>query len=170
MSSGQGQHDRPGPARRRDVEGAGDELGNPVGALDLRHPLRHRPEHLPIVDLLECLALHHRPADLADQKYQRRRILVGGVDPTRRVRRSGASRDHADSGAARELPVRVGHVCGTHFVAARDEADRCVVERVEHGQVALTRNTERNVDAVDDELVDDELPAGSHLRWMGCSK
>ena len=146
------------------MEGAGHELGNPVGAVDLRHPLRHRPEHLPVVDLLKRLAPHHLPADLADQKYQRRRILVSGVDSARGMRRPGAARDHADSGTARELPVRVGHVGGTHFVAARDEADRRVVERIEYGQVALTRHAERDVDAVDDELVDDELPAGSHLR------
>ena len=86
------------------------------------------------------------------------------------MRRPGTAGDHADTGTAGELPVRVGHVGGPHFVPARDEADRRVVERIEHGQVALTGHAERDVDAVDDELVDDELPAGSHLRGMGCSK
>ena len=42
----------------------------------------------------------------------------------------------------------------------RDEADRRVVQGVEHGEVALAGHAECDVDAVDDELVDEELPAG----------
>ena len=44
-----------------------------------------------------------------------------------------------------------------------------VVERVEHGQVALARHAERVLDAVQLELVDEDLAAGAaHAR--GCSK
>ena len=45
-----------------------------------------------------------------------------------------------------------------------------VVERVEHGEVALARDAEREVDAVDDELVDEELSAGAaHRRMCACA-
>ena len=57
MSSGQREHDRARAARRTRSERARDVLGNAVGAVDLRDPLRHRPEHAPVVDLLERLAL-----------------------------------------------------------------------------------------------------------------
>ena len=44
------------------------------------------------------------------------------------------------------------------------------MERVEHRQIALARHAESHVDAVDDELVDEDLAARPHLREMGCSK
>ena len=45
------------------------------------------------------------------------------------------------------------------LLAADDEADRIarVVQRVEHGQVALARHAEGELDAVDPELVDQDL-------------
>ena len=167
---GQRQHDRARPAGGRDVERARDELRDPVGAVDLRHPLRHRAEHVAVVDLLERLAPHHLAADLADQEDQRRRVLERGVDAAGGVRRPRAARDHADSRAAGELAVGVGHVGGADLVAAGDEADRSVVERVEHGQVALARHAEGDVHPVDDELVDEEPAAGSHVSWSRCSR
>ena len=73
-------------------------------------------------------------------------------------------------GAPRQLPVCVGHVGGADLVTAGDEPDRGVVERVEHGEVALTGNAVRHVDAVNDELVDEKLAARPHRRLIGCSK
>ena len=143
MSSGSASTTGPGTAGGGDVEGARDELGDPVGVVDLLDPLRHRAEHLAVVDLLERLAPQHRPRHLADQEDQRRRVLERGVDAAGGVRRARAARDHADAGPAGELPVGVGHVRGADLVAAGDEADRRVEERVEHGEVALARDAER---------------------------
>ena len=48
---------------------------------------------------------------------------------------------------------------------------RRVVQRVEHRQVALAGDAEREVGAVQDELVDEDLPAAAaHGRTTGCSK
>ena len=47
-------------------------------------------------------------------------------------------------------------------MAARDEAERPVDERVEHREVALAGHAEREVGALRDELVDEQLPAGAH--------
>ena len=161
---GQREHDRARATGSRDVERTRDELGDPVGAVDLRHPLRHRAEHVAVVDLLERLAPHHLARDLADQEDQRRRVLERGVDAAGRVRRSGASRDHADPRAAGQLAVGVGHVGGADLVAAGDEADRGVVEGVEHGQIALAGNAVGHVHPVHHELVDEEPAAAPHVR------
>jgi len=167
---GQRQHDRARPTGGCDVERTRDELRDPVGAVDLRHPLRHRLEHVAVIDLLERLPPHHVAADLADQEDERCRVLVGGVDPTRGMRRAGPARDHADPGPPGELAVGIGHVGGADLVAAGDEADGRVVEGVQHRQVALAGHAEGNVYPVDHQLVDEEPAALPHLGWSGCSR
>ncbi len=152
------------------MERARDELGDPVGVVDLLDPLRHRAEHVAVVDLLERLPAHHVAADLADQEDQRRRVLEGGVDAAGGVRRAGAARDHADARPAGELAVGVGHVRRADLVTAGDEADRRVVERVEHRQVALARHAEGDVHPVDHELVDEEPASRPHVRSSRCSR
>ena len=47
---------------------------------------------------------------------------------------------------------------------------RRVVQRVEHRQVALARDAEREVRAVQDELVDEDLPAAARHVTTGCSR
>ena len=67
-------------------------------------------------------------------------------------------------GAARELPVRVGHVRRARLVPADHVAQVGVVQRVEHGQVALPGDAEEEVGAVNPELVDQDLPAAAAHR------
>ena len=164
------EHDRPRAAGGGDVESARDELGNPAGIVDLLDPLRHRPEHVPVVDLLECLPAHHRAADLADQEDQRSGVLEGGVDAPGGVCRTGPARDHADARPTCELAVGIGHVRCADLVTAGDEPDRRVVEGIEHGQVALARHAEGDVHPVHDELVDEEPASRPHVRASRCSR
>ena len=91
----QREHDRPGPAGHRDAVGVRDVFGDALGAIDLRGPLGHAAVHPPIVDLLERFAIDEVAADLADEHDHRRRILHGGVDADRGVRRARAARDEA---------------------------------------------------------------------------
>jgi hypothetical protein len=121
---GQCQHHRSGPSRARSGERPGDQLGNPVDPIDLRDPFGHLPEHAPVVDLLERLTLLLIRGDLADEQDQRRRVLECRVHAHRSMGRAGAARDDADPRTAGELSVRVRHVRGARFVAARDQADR----------------------------------------------
>ena len=79
--------------------------------------------------------------------------------PTARVRCPRAARDETDARPAGELAVRVRHVGGADLVPRRDVPDRRVDERVEHREIALARHAEREVDAVDLELVDENPPA-----------
>ncbi len=156
---GQREHHRARTACAGGRERTRDVLGDPVRAVDLRDPLRHRPEHPPVVDLLKGLALLLVRRDLTDEQDQRSGVLEGGVHADGRVRGTGPSRHDGDARATGELPVGVGHVRGAGFVAARDQADRRLVQAVEQREEALARNAEDGVRAVDDELVDEELAA-----------
>ena len=61
------------------------------------------------------------------------------------------------------LPYAFGHVGGAAVLAGDDQADVVarVVERVEHREIALAGHAEREVGAVNAELVDQDLPAGA---------
>ena len=72
----------------------------------------------------------------------------------------GPARHEADAGAAGELAVGLRHHRRAALLAADGDVDRGVVQRVEHGEVALARHAEEVIDAVDDELVDEDLAAG----------
>ena len=134
---GQREHDRPGPPGERDRERLGHVLGDPLGAVDLPRRLRDAAEHLRVVELLPRLAAAKRARHLADEEEHRRRVLLRRVHADRRLRRSRPARDEADPGPPGQLPVRLGRVRRALLVAARDQPDRRVVERVEHRQVAL---------------------------------
>ena len=162
MSSGKRQHDRPLAPRGRDLEGVRDVLGNAVRAVDLRGPLAHLAEHAAIVDLLEGLALDHVGADLADEQDDRRRVLVRRVHADRGVGRAGAARHERHARLAGELGVGVGHEGRAGFVAIDDQADAArVMQRVEHGKIALAGDAEREVDALDHQLIDEDAGAGA---------
>ncbi len=166
---GQGQHHRAGPALQRGVEGARDVLGQAVGALHLAHPLgqpeRAGAEHLPVVDLLEGLAVALVARDLADEQDHRRRILERGVQPDAGVGGAGPARDEADAGAAAELALRLGHEGGAAFLPAGDEADAVavLVEAVEHREVAFAGDAEAGGDALGDQGFDEGV-AGEAAR------
>jgi hypothetical protein len=75
----QGDHDGARAALHRDPEGPGEDLRDARGVVDLHRPLGDAAEHLPVIDLLERLAIPHPPGDLADEQDHRRRILAGDV-------------------------------------------------------------------------------------------
>ena len=154
------EHDRPGPAGQRDRERLGHVLGNAVDGIDLPCRFRDTPEHVAVVELLPRFAPTKRPRHLADEEEHRRGVLLRRVDADSGLGRARAAGDEADPGSAGELPVRLRRVRRALLVTARDQADRRVVQRVEHGQVALARETEREVRAVQLELVDEDPAAG----------
>ncbi len=174
---GQSKHDGAGPPGRRGSERPSDELGDPLRPVDLCDPLRERAEHEPVVELLEGLPPHIAARDLTDEQDHRRPVLERRVHPHRCLRRARAAGHEADPGAAGQLPVRLGHVGRACLVPARDEADRAVAQRVEDVDVALARHAECEIRAVDGELVDEQLPAGTTMRLVrhsgrviGCSR
>ena len=140
---GQRQDDRPGPAGHGGGEGAMDELRDAGGVLDLGHPLRHAAEHLPVVDLLEGVALAAAAVDLADEQDHRHAVLLGDVHAGAGVGGTGAAGDHGDAGPAGELAPGGRHHRRAAFLAADDEADLGrVVQRVQDLEIALARHAE----------------------------
>ena len=70
---------------------------------------------------------------------------------------------NAMPGPAGELAVRFGHVGDAAFLAANDEPQPVadVVERVQHGEIALAGDAECEVRALRDQVVDQNRTAGS---------
>ena len=99
MSSGSASTTGPGRPEVAGVKRPADVLGQALGVLDLRDPLRERSIHQPVVDLLEGLAVGHGATDLPDQQHHGRRILEADMHAGTGVRGSGAAGHHADTPA-----------------------------------------------------------------------
>ena len=165
MSSGMPDHDRARPAGRRDVEGAAEQLRDPRARRRSRtRPFASVPNIARQVDLLERLPAARGARHLADQQDQRRRVLRRGVHADAGLRRARAARDEADRRAGPvSLPVASAMFAAPASWRARDQPDSVAVrvEPVEHRQVALARHAERDVGAVQDELVGEQVPAAA---------
>jgi hypothetical protein len=116
----------------------------------LRDPLGHLTEHPPIVDFLECLAIHVFAGALADEEDHRCGILERGVNADGCVRCAGSARDERDTWSAGQFADGFGHVGGGGFVAADDcfDAAGFVVEGIEDGEEAFAGYAEHTLDTV----------------------
>ena len=138
-----------------------DELRDAGGLVDLGHPLGHAAEHLPVVDLLEGVALAAAAVDLADEQDHRHAVLLGDVDAGAGVGGTGAAGDHGDAGPSGELAPGCRHHRRAALLTADDEADLGrVVQRVQDLEIALARHAEDRVDALQAELVDEDPAPG----------
>ena len=153
----QAQDDRAGPSARRRMKRARYDLGDARGIVDLVGPFRHAAEDGAIVDLLERLATAHAALHLSDEHDEGRRILLRDVDAGHRIGGAGAARDEADTRSPRRLADGVRHHRGSALLAAHRHLDRSIVERIEHGEIALARHAEHVLDAVRDELIDENF-------------
>ena len=156
----QGNDDRAGAARGRDLKRLVQQFGHALGHVDLRHPFGERRVHLAEIDFLKRLAVDLVARDLPDQHDHRGRILVRGMDADRGVARAGAAGHEQHAGLAGQLAVSLGHEGRAALLPAGHEADfGRVVERVEHFEIALAGDAERHLDAVRAQCRDDELAA-----------
>src|SRR5579859_5728457 len=150
-----------------------DVLGNPVGAIDLRDPLRHLTEHPAIIHFLEGFALDHVAADLANEQNHRCRILITGMHADARIGRARAARDETDAWTPRKLAVGFSHESRAAFLTAHDQphAFANVVKRVQNIEIALARNTKCRVRAMNYKLVHQNASAASewHVFVHSCS-
>ena len=157
----QRDHDRAGPPARRHIKGARNQFGHASGIVDLDHPFRHAAEETAEVDLLEGVALARVAADLADEQQHRRGILLRDVDAGRGIARARPAGDEAHARTSGRLADRFRHHRGAAFLPADGDLDGTIVERVEHGEIALARHAEHVLDAVDDELIDQRFGGGA---------
>ena len=88
--------------------------------------------------------------------------------PTAAFDRARSARDERNAGPSDQLAVRLRHVRGAAFVPAYDERQPLadVVQRVEHGEVAFAGNAERVRRALDQQVGDENLAAGSGCAWQ----
>ena len=154
------------------VERPGHVLGQPVGVLDLGHPLGHaqgaRPEHLAVVQLLEGLAVALVAGHLADEQDHRRGVLEGRVQADAGVGRPRAAGDEAHPGATAELALRLGHEGGPALLPASHEADALavLVKPVEDGQIALPGHAEDRVHALLDQALHQRMAGQSGVEIL----
>ena len=159
-------HHRAGPSGSRQRKCSRRQLRDAGRVVDLHHPLGHLAVHSAEVELLERPAPKKGARDLSDEEDHRRRVLIGRVHADARVGRARTARNETDARPASEFAVGFGHVGGAAFLPAHDEADLLarVIERVEYGEVALARHAVGSVDAMDEELIDEDLCAGAGPR------
>ena len=127
---GQRDDHRARPALHRDAEGAGYDLGDACGVVDLDHPLSEVAEGLAVVDLLEGLAPAHAAGDLPDEQDHGRRVLPGDVHARRGVGGAGPAGDEADARPPGELAGGLRHDRGPALLAADEDVDGRVVQGV----------------------------------------
>jgi hypothetical protein len=129
---GQRHHDGAGAARKGGRPGAGHDLGDAVGAVDLHRPLRDGAEEGRVVDFLERLAPLHVGADLAHEHDHGGGVLAGRVDADGGVGGTGAAGDETEAGLSGELAVGFRHEGRAAFVAGVHELEAGrVMHRVE---------------------------------------
>ncbi|MEY9563646.1 hypothetical protein ABIA26_005988 [Sinorhizobium fredii] len=165
---GQRQHNRSGTAGGRHGEGAGDEFGDARRIVDLAHPFCDLGEGAAIFDLLEGLAFAGVALHLADEKDHRDRILAGDVEPGRGIGGAGAARHHANARLSGQPAPGVRHHRRTALLAADDDVDVGVVERIQYGQIAFARHAGDALHTVRDQRLDHQLPTRFHACTSQC--
>ena len=160
---GQRNGDRPGPAVHGDRMGLGGGCRDLLRRVRLEHRLGQRPQHAVIVDLLKSLAAALPRRHLADEEKERHRVLACRVQADRAVGGAGPAGDEGDARLAREPAVGAGGEGGAGLVARDDEAEAILgrPQRLQHGEVALTRHAECGIDAVVEEGLNQRIAAGN---------
>ena len=145
------------------------KLRHTIGAIDLCDPFGHLPEHAAVVDFLKRFALDEIVADLPDEQDQRRRVLMCNVNADRGVGRTRAARHERNAGLAGQFRVCLGHEGGAGLVPIDDQLDHLarVVQRVEHRQETFAGHGEGVIDALDQQLIDEQAGAGAEEAWGG---
>ncbi len=90
-------------------------------------------------------------------------FLPCNVQPRRRVGGARPAGDEADAGLAGRLADRLRHDGGAALVPADGNGKLAAMAGVERRDVALARHAEHVARAVDHELIDQNLAAGSQV-------
>jgi hypothetical protein len=156
----QRDHHRAGAAAGGGVEGARDDFRYARGIVDLGRPLGHGSKDGAEVELLERLALAHLARYLPDEQDHRRGVLLRDMYAVRGVGGAGPAGNEGDAGSAGRLPDGLRHDGGAALLAADGELYRSVVESVERAEIAFARHAEGVFDAMQNQLIDQNLAAG----------
>ena len=145
------QH-RTRPAVDGQVERALDDARQIGGAIDPVDPLAERPVDLGLIRVLMEVELLVRMAavvvgrHVAGDHHHRNRVERGVGHAGRGVGQARPEVAQHDSWLSGDPGVAVGRVRGDLLVAAGDEADAALAERIEHGDVGVTAQAEDDLD------------------------
>ena len=158
---GQGQHHRALPSRQRGGKSAGDHLGHAVGLVDFRHPFGQAAEEGAVIHFLKGVAAAIFPLHLAHEQDHGGGILRRDMDAAGSVGGAGPAGDKTDAGPPGLLAMGFRHHGGAAFVAADDDLDAAVIQRVQHRQIGFARHAEDAGDALDAQLIHQHLCGGA---------
>ncbi len=154
---GQAHDHRTRPSVSGGVERARYDFRHPRRIVDLGRPFGHRAKHGAVVEFLKRFAVGHVACDLAYEHHQRGRILAGDVDAGRGVGGARPAGDETDARAAGRLAHRLRHHRGAALLPAHGNGNVAVVERVDRSEIAFARHAEHVLDAVNAQLIDQNL-------------
>ena len=139
----------------------GEVFGYAFRAIDLGGPLGHVAVHPSVIDFLECLAIGHVGADLADEDDHGRGILHGGMNADGRIGCSRAPGHECEPRTAGHLAARLGHVRRTAFMPADDESESIarVDQGVKDGKIALAGDAEGEIGTLCQQAGDKDFAA-----------
>ncbi len=167
-AGGQAQHigrqaddHHPRLARHRQMEGARQDLGHPLGIIDIHHPLGYAAKGAFQVQLLPGVAAAGGVIHLAHEQDQGGAVLLGDMQADKGVGGARAAGDHAHARRAGGPAPGVGHHRRAAFLATDGDGDVAVLERVEHRQIAFAGHAGYVANALDGELVDQGPPDGA---------
>ena len=86
------------------------------------------------------------------------------MEARRGVGRARPARRHDDARPAGELAPGFGGHRGAALLAADGDRDRAVIERIEEGEIGFAGDAEGALDAVPDERIGKNSPAGARTR------
>ena len=157
----QRQHHRALASRQRGGKGAAHHFAHALGFVDFGHPFGHAAEEGAIIHFLESVAAAIFPLHLAHEQDHGRGILLGDMDAARGIGGAGAAGDKTDAGPPGLLAIGFRHHRGAAFIAADDDLDAAVMQRVQHRQIGFARHAEDMADALDAQLIHQHLGGGA---------
>ncbi len=143
------------------MERTRQDFRNTGGIVDFRRPFRHRAENRAIIEFLKGTAFAGRPFDLANEQDHRDRILMGNMHAGTGIGGTGATGDEADAWPAGQPTNRVRHHRCAAFLAADGDADRGIMQRIQHGEIAFARHAEDIGHFLLGQLVNENLGSGA---------
>src|ERR1700677_344535 len=133
------------------------DAGNLVGRLNQKVVLGNAHSDAGDVALLKRVRANGGRRNLASYNDERRRVHVRVANGRDDVGRTGAARDHGDTGLTRGEGVALGHVTGALFVTHENVPDRGVQDGVVYGKNRATGQAEDGIHALLFEALDECL-------------
>jgi len=129
-------------ARHGQLKGAVYEFARSAGHVDAHHSLRQVGEGLREIDLLEGTSMPVLARDFAHEQNHGGGVLLGGMDADAGMSQPRPPGHERNSRATGQLGRRFGHIGRRRLMPTGHDAHRiaCIVECVQHIQVALARH------------------------------